>query len=179
MEQCHWLTGEPVLSALTHSTPPCPSECLRVGEEASKATAKSAVIKNKIYSKRGRNVKTLEPFEHDTAEKQRQRKSPLLLTFLSLLPSSPPFLGKPRTKYQQGSYLFNYLSRLWLIIRCDNGVRNAFHLPPLTDGPSVELKSKQLLPWSPSNRPVMDEYKRWMATINHHVCLGTIETWEE
>lgn len=115
MEQCHWLTGEPVLSALSHSTPPCPSECLTEGEEASKATTKSAAIKYKICW----NHK--EPFERDTAKKQpRQRKSPLPLTF-SIFPSSPPFLGKPRTKYQQGSYLFNYLSRLWLIIRRDNG----------------------------------------------------------
>lgn len=170
-------------SAHTQSTPPCPSESWNRGKEASKAMAKSAVIKNKISSMPGSNSKTLVKFEHNAAKKQPWRKKRLLFSNLflfvpSLLACSSPILGKPRTKYQQGSYLFNYLSRIWLIIRCDNGVRNAFHLPPLTDGPSVELKSKQLLPWSPSNQPVMDEYKRWMATINHHVCRGTIETWE-
>jgi len=113
MEQCHWLTGEPVLSALTHPTPSHLSGCFRDRE------GWPVVIKYKIKVQSiKRQVKTLHSFQHDTAKKQRQRKSPLVLTFLS---PCPPFLGKPRTKYQQGSYLFNYLSRLWLIILCDNG----------------------------------------------------------
>lgn len=65
------------LSALTHSTPPCPFECRRVPAWA----ASSSIC----------------PF-----------------SMHSLFPD------KARTKYQQGSYLFNYLCCLWLIIWCDN-----------------------------------------------------------
>lgn len=175
MEQCHWLTGETVLSAFTHSTPPCPLS-FKSGRRGVKSYDKERQKKEKDMFQaqyKCNDTRTAWTWSwKETVTKKRVLFSPILFV-------PTPFLGKPKTKDQQGSYLFNYLSCLWLIIRCDNSTFvMLFTCCRWLTAPLLNSKANSCCHERLATSPVMDEYKRWMATINHHVCLGSIETWE-